>query len=56
MRDILGNKVYAKRFEEPIQTRIERIKPVNLQLENVPNLISASEKMRIANEKNNLPF
>ena len=54
MRDNLGNKVYAKRFEEPIQTRIEEPKPAMLDIKT--NLISTSEKIRLANEKNNLPF
>ena len=43
MRDMLGNKVYAKRSEEPIQTRIEE-----------PRLTSLEQKINAMN--NNLPF
>jgi hypothetical protein len=43
MRDMLGNKIYAKRFEEPIQTRIEE-----------PRLTLLEQKMNAMN--NNLPF
>jgi len=43
MKDILGNKIYAKRFEQPIQTRIKE-----------PRLTLLEQKMNSMN--NNLPF
>jgi hypothetical protein len=49
-------KEFAKDEPLPMIKTIANQFPKQLELENVPNLISASEKMRIANEKNNLPF
>lgn len=54
MRDNLGNKVYANRKDVTEIKPISNQFPTKLELENVPELISTSEKIRRANE--NLPF
>jgi hypothetical protein len=54
MRDNLGNKVYANRKDLAEIKPISNQFPSKLKLENVPELISTSEKIRIANE--NAPF
>jgi hypothetical protein len=54
MRDNLGNKVYANRKDLAEIKPISNQFPTKLKFDNVPDLISTSEKIRIANE--NAPF
>lgn len=52
MKDIHGNKIYGQRDKN---AKPSNQFPTKIQLQNVPELISTSEKIRIANE-NQLPF
>jgi hypothetical protein len=52
MKDIYGNKIYGQRNKD---VKISNQFPTKIKFENVPELISTSEKIRIANE-NQLPF
>ena len=52
MKDIYGNKIYGQRNKD---VKISNQFPTKIKFENVPELISTTEKIRIANE-NQLPF
>jgi len=52
MKDFYGNNIYGQRNKD---VKISNQFPTKIKLQNVPELISTSEKIRIANE-NKLPF